>query len=119
MDPGLLGNFIIVISLLLLPIYLARQVVPGPYRLTMRLIRRLGDFAVFRQAKRRGMFFAIFVHFFMIVGLVLVVLGLMTATFGAIMSGLVFVAIATVAYRVLGALRRVRARHRSMPTWRR
>jgi hypothetical protein len=120
MDPiGLIGNFVVIIGLMLLPLYVARQLVPGPYRLVQRGMRRLGEFAIFRQAKRRGIFFAIFVHFFAIVGLMLIILSLLTGTYSALIPGLIFMAIALVAKRVFTALRRVRARYRSLPTWRR
>jgi hypothetical protein len=120
MDPiALIGNFIIVVALMLLPLYLAKQLVPGPYRLVQRGMKHLGDFAVFRQARRRGLLFSIFVHFFMIVGLVLVLLALLSGTYGALIPGLAFLSITVVAFRVFSALGRLRARRRSLPSWRR
>jgi hypothetical protein len=119
MDPGVIGNFLVAIGLLLLPLFIAQQFVPGPYRLVRRLMRRLGDVAMFRQAQRRGFLFAICVHFFMIVGVLIVTLGLVTVTPGAVVSGVAFVVIAILSYRIFDALRRLRGRHRTLPTWRR
>jgi hypothetical protein len=116
---GLIGNFLLVIGLMLLPLYIARQLVPGPYRLAERSMRRLGDFAIFRQAKRRGVFFAIFVHLFMIVGLSVILMGVFTGTYSALFPGLIYVVIAIISKRVYDAWRRSRSRNRSLPTWRR
>ena len=114
---GMIGNFVVVIGLLFIGMYVVKQIVPGPYRLTQRFLKRLGDVALFHQAKRRGWLFAIFVHLLAVCAVALVVLGILTGTYEVLLVALVIGALAFIASRALGTLRRLRARRHSLPSW--
>lgn len=115
---GLIGNFIVVIGLLLLTLQAIRSIVPGPYRHTERWVKTLMRYAWLNQARKRGWLFASLVHFPLVFSLVLLVLGVVTATGQAVLAGFALVILAILAKRGLAYLKRL-SRRRSLPGWRR
>jgi hypothetical protein len=119
-DPvALIGNFVIVIGLLLLTLQVIQSLVPGPYRLAQRTGKSLAKFAFLGQAKKRGLLFATLVHLPLLSALALLVVGIITVTWYAILAGVVFATLAILAKRGLAFLNRLRFQRRSLPGWRR
>jgi hypothetical protein len=56
---------------------------------------------------------------FMLIGLIVIIMAVLTGMYSALFPGLIYVIIAVVAKRVYDAWRRFRSRTRSLPTWRR
>jgi hypothetical protein len=116
---ALIGNFIIVIGLLLLTLQVIKNLVPGPYRFVQRTGKSLAKFAFLGQAKKRGWLFATLVHLPFLSALALFVVGIITVTWQAILAGVAFATLTILAKRGLASLNRLRSRRRSLPGWRR
>jgi len=116
---GLIGNFIVVIGLLLLTLQVIRNLVPGPYRWAQRTGKSVARFAFLSQAKKRGWLFAVLVHFPLVFSLPLLIVGIMTATWQAILTGIVLATLAILAKRGLASLNRMSSQRRSLPGRRR
>jgi hypothetical protein len=118
-DPvAIIGNFVIVIGLLLLTLQVIKNLVPGPYHLAQRWGKTLARYMWFNQAKKRGWMFASMVHFPLMFSLVLLIVGIMTTTWQAILVGIALAILAILAKRGLTSLKRL-SRRRSLPGWRR
>jgi hypothetical protein len=115
---GLIFNLLIPIGLLLLGLQVIKNLVPGPYGLALRWGKTLTRYVWSNQAKKRGFLFATLVHFPLVFSLALFIVGLMTATWQAILAACVLAALALLAKTGLASWnRRVHAR-RSLPSWR-
>jgi len=120
-------SYAIVVALLLLPLYVAKQLLPTAYRFVQRLARRIGKPATkflagvlfMSQVKRRGWLHGLFVHVPLVCGVITLVTGLITATIQALIIGLLCIVTALMAHRVLTTLRRLRSRRSRLPGWRR
>ena len=118
-DPvALIGNFVVVIGLLLLTLQVIKSLVPGPYRWAQRTGKSMARFAFLGQAKKRGWLFAILIHFPLVCGLSLLLVGIFTATWKAMIAGIAIAILAILAKRALASLNRLRSRRRSLPGWR-
>jgi hypothetical protein len=115
---GIIGIYLVVIGFLLLTLQVMKQLMPGTYRLAQQFLKRL-SYLVTTQAKRRGWAFAILVHTAALLAVFLLIVGLMTASFETIVAGIICGIVAIAAKRAIDALRRLRARHRVLPGWRR
>lgn len=117
-DPvALIGNFVIIIGLLLLILQVIQSLVPGPYRWAQRIGKSMARFAFLGQAKKRGLLFASLVHFPILCAFALVIIGILTATLQTVLAACAFAALAIVAKRALASLNRMRSRRRSLPGW--
>lgn len=116
---GIIGNFVIVIGLLLLLLHVLKQLIPGPYSYVQRALNRLADLAFLGQAKKRGWPFAMLVHFPFLCACALLVAGIMTATWQTVLAGLVIATLAVLAKRGLASLHRLRSRRSRLPGRRR
>jgi hypothetical protein len=79
----------------------------------------MATFAFLGQAKKRGWLFATLVHLPLLSALALLVVGIITVTWQAILAGVVVATLAILAKRGLASLNRLRSRRRSLPVWRR
>jgi hypothetical protein len=114
---GIVGNFAVVIGLLIIAMYVLKGLVPTPYRLTQRALKRLGTFLMLSQAKRRGWFFAILVHAMAILSASLLVIGVFAMAHEPIIAALLCGVLAFGAKRILDSLRKLRSRRRALPGW--
>lgn len=114
---GLIFNLLIPIGLLLLGLQVIKNLVPGPYRHAERFGRTIVRYAWLNQAKKRGWLFASTVHFPLMFSVVLIMVGLMTATWQALLAGVGLAMLALLARRFLMLLKRL-GRRRSLPGWR-